>query len=187
MGFSIFQLEILRFVRLFLKTNICFFCIDCCFNPFPAKRSPKIFIFASQNFTCGVPSFCSRSIFSIFVVQVCKYTLIFYIVHVSSFHFQIRRFSKIIKIGRNFWLCQHQNSFENQKIRRALTHSFFQGGWHFPENPQIDGDADPFLKSGKILNHHGARARMCFLKSNTKQYNSDGIQFLLSKSFFSRK
>ena len=42
-----------------------------------------------------------------------------------------------------------------------LTHSFFQGGWHFPENPKIDGDTDPFLKSGKILNHHAAPARIC--------------------------
>ena len=44
-----------------------------------------------------------------------------------------------------------------------LTHSFFQGGWHFPENPKIDGDTDPFLKSGKILNHD-ARARISNLK-----------------------
>ena len=46
----------------------------------------------------------------------------------------------------------------------VLTHSFFQSGWHFPENPKIDGDTDPFLKSGKILNHHGARARICIFK-----------------------
>ena len=45
-----------------------------------------------------------------------------------------------------------------------LTHSFFQGGWHFPENPKIDGDTDPFLKSGKILNHHAAPARICISK-----------------------
>ena len=46
----------------------------------------------------------------------------------------------------------------------TLTHSFFQGGWHFPENPKIDGDTDPFLKSGKILNHHAAPARICISK-----------------------
>ena len=45
-----------------------------------------------------------------------------------------------------------------------LTHSFFQGGWHFPENPKIDGDTDSFLKSGKILNHHAAPARICISK-----------------------
>ena len=43
-----------------------------------------------------------------------------------------------------------------------LTPSFFQNGWHFPENPKIDGDTHPFLKSGKIPNHHGARARIWF-------------------------
>ena len=49
--------------------------------------------------------------------------------------------------------------FEWKSLR--LTHSFFQGGWHFPENPKIDGDTDPFLKSGKILNHRVAPARIC--------------------------
>ena len=61
-----------------------------------------------------------------------------------------------------------------------LTHPFFQGEWHFPENLKIDGDTARVLKSGKILNHRGVRA-----KSNTKQPNSGGIQFLLPKSFIS--
>ena len=50
---------------------------------------------------------------------------------------------------------------DHVELNRHLTHSFFQGGWHFPENPKIDGDTDPFLKSGKILNHHAAPARIC--------------------------
>ena len=58
----------------------------------------------------------------------------------------------------DFDLCQAQNPF------LKLTHGFFQGGWHFPENPKIDGDTDPFLKSGKILNHHAAPARICISK-----------------------
>ena len=44
------------------------------------------------------------------------------------------------------------------------THPFFQGEWHFPENPKIDGDTAQVLKSGKILNHRGARARIRFFK-----------------------
>ena len=72
-------------------------------NPFPTKRPLKTFIFSTQNFICGVPSFCNRSIFIIFVVQVCKDRLIFYIIHVSSSHFQIgRRFllaSNLVEIS----------------------------------------------------------------------------------------
>ena len=44
----------------------------------------------------------------------------------------------------------------------TLTHRFFQIGWHFPDNPKIDGDTHRFLKSGKILNHHGVRREICF-------------------------
>ena len=44
-----------------------------------------------------------------------------------------------------------------------LTPSFFENEWQFSENPKIDGDTHPFLKSGKITNHHDARARICFL------------------------
>ena len=47
---------------------------------------------------------------------------------------------------------------------KGLTRSFFQSGWHFPENPKIDGDTDPFLKSSKILNHYAAPARICIFK-----------------------
>ena len=46
----------------------------------------------------------------------------------------------------------------------TLTHPFFQGGWHFPENLKIDGDTARVLKSAKILNHRGARARIRFFK-----------------------
>ena len=62
-------------------------------NPFPTKPTRKIFIFNTQNFMCGAPSFYNRSIFIIFVVQVSKDRLMFDIIHVSSYHFQN---------GRNF-------------------------------------------------------------------------------------
>ena len=70
-----------------------------------------------------------------------------------------------------------------------LTHSFFQGGWHFPENPKIGGDTDPFFKSGKILKSiiMAHEQEFVFFLNNIRQLNSDGIQFLLPKSFFSRK
>ena len=53
-----------------------------------------------------------------------------------------------------------------EQFRRFVLkrHPFFQGEWHFPENPKIDGDTARVLKSGKILNHRGARARIRFFK-----------------------
>ena len=66
-----------------------------------------------------------------------------------------------------------------------LTHRFLEIGWHFPDNPKIDGDTHRVLKSRQILNLHGARAKIYFFNKNAKQCSSGLIQFLLPKSFFS--
>ena len=98
------------------------------------------------------------------------WTLWFDIITATDFGGTAEHLKSEIFIRKSMNFLKIENALRGQVRHQGtaeiefLTDSFFQNGWHFPENPKIDGDTDPFLKSGKILNHHGARARICFFK-----------------------
>ena len=72
----------------------------------------------------------------------------------------------------------------NRRFSKSLR-PFSQCEWHFAENLKIDGDTARVLKSGKILNHRGARARIRFFK---KQHQATQLRqnsvFVTEKFFF---
>ena len=52
---------------------------------------------------------------------------------------------------------------------------------------KIDGDTDPFLKSGKILNQHAAPARICIFKKYHQAIQLRRNSIFVAEKFFLAK